>query len=277
MHKRNDIHFIGGFYVRIFCINHYTCFFFEILDSGAGMGFGTGLTPILLILGYSPLAIVPVILISESITGIVNAYFDNEFENVDFSFRPMSDSTKLALIIAFFGGIAIFISIILMYLVMLLIIFIKIYVAILVLGMGVFALIKSWLLKMEVQELKPKMLVGFAALAGFNKGIGGGGYGPVVTLGQINSGVYEKSATAITSLSETIVSIVGVLTFILISVAGVELDLVLLPSIFTGAFIAALITPYLVRVVPNDVWKVIIPSYAIGIGIFLFCKIFGVV
>ncbi|MHA1275280.1 MAG: sulfite exporter TauE/SafE family protein [Promethearchaeota archaeon] len=267
------------FMLEFFILIIILAFLFEILDSGAGMGFGTGLTPILLILGYPPLAIVPTILISESITGIVDAYFDNEFENVDFSFCPMSDSTKLALIIAFFGCIGIFISIILTYLALTLsIIFIKIYVAILVLGMGIFTLIKkSWLLKMEVQEPKPKMLVGFAALAGFNKGISGGGFGPVITLGQINSGVYEKSATAIVSLSEAIVSIVGVLTFILINAAGVELDLVLLPPIFTGAFIGALITPYLVRVVPNDVWKVIIPSYAIGIGIFLFCKIFGIV
>ncbi|TFF95320.1 MAG: sulfite exporter TauE/SafE family protein [Promethearchaeota archaeon] len=251
-------------------------FFFEILDSGAGMGFGTGLTPLLLLLDYTPLQVVPAILISESITGLVDSYFDNEFKNVEYSFRPLSDSLKLALLIAFFGCIAIFISIYLTYLALELpTVFIKIYVAVLVLGMGIFALFRTSLKNTDQSKPKPKLLVAFAAIAGFNKGVGGGGYGPVITLGQLNSGVYEKSATAIVSLSEAIVSIMGVITFIFISAAGVELDLVLLPSLFTGAFIGALITPYIVRVVPNKVWKIVIPVYAIGIGIYSFIKILG--
>ena len=117
------------------------------------------------------------------------------------------------------------------------------------------------------------MLIGFSVLAGFNKGIGGGGYGPVITLGQIFSGIYEKSATAIVSFAESLVSIVGILTFFLISFAGVDVDLVLLPSLFTGGFIAALLAPYLVRVFPNKIWKYVIPIYAIGIGLFSLLKI----
>ena len=250
-------------------------FIFEVFDVGAGMGFGTALTPLLFLLGYAPLQIIPAILISQSITGFISAYFNNEFENVDFSFKPMSDSTKLALMIASFGCIAIIISIIITYLAFELpLIFIKIYVAILVLGMGFFALLKNQLNRKKVTTPKPKMLMIFAAIAGFNKGVGGGGYGPVITLGQINSGIYEKSASAIVSLSEAIVSVVGVFTFFYIDFRGVEIDLVLLPSLFTGAFMGALITPYLVRIVPNKIWKVIIPVYAIGIGIYLFLKIF---
>ena len=118
------------------------------------------------------------------------------------------------------------------------------------------------------------MLIGFSALAGFNKGIGGGGYGPVITMGQIFSGIYEKSATAIVSFAESIVSIVGILTFFLISFAGVAVDLVLLPSLFTGGFFAALIAPYLVRVLPNKIWKYLIPVYAFGIGIYSILQIY---
>jgi uncharacterized membrane protein YfcA len=118
------------------------------------------------------------------------------------------------------------------------------------------------------------MLIGFSILAGFNKGIGGGGYGPVITMGQIFSGVYEKSATAIVSFAESIVSIVGIFTFFFISFAGVEVDLFLLPSLFTGGFFAALCAPYLVRVIPNKIWKYFIPFYAVGIGIFSLLKLF---
>ena len=39
-------------------------FICEYMDSTLGMGYGTTLTPILLMMGYNPLQIVPVVLIS---------------------------------------------------------------------------------------------------------------------------------------------------------------------------------------------------------------------
>ena len=92
-------------------------------------------------------------------------------------------------------------------------------------------------------------------------------------MGQIFSGVYEKSATAIVSLSESIVSSVGIFTFIFIGSIGVNIDLILLPSIFTGGFLAAILAPYLTRVFPNQIWKYFIPVYAIGIGIYLIMQL----
>ncbi|MFX1409747.1 MAG: TSUP family transporter [Promethearchaeota archaeon] len=250
-------------------------FIFESMDSMAGMGFGTALSPLLFLFGYTPLQVVPAILISEAITGIIDTFFDHEFKNVRYSFRPLNDATKISLIIAFFGCLAIFTSILIGYFAIKFPdLVIKTYVAILVIFMGIFGFIRILLRKFETSKTRPKMLIGFSALAGFNKGIGGGGYGPVITMGQIFSGVYEKSATAIVSFAESIVSIVGITTFFLISFAGVEVDLVLLPSLFTGGFFAALIAPYLVRVFPNKVWKYFIPIYAIGIGIFSLLKIF---
>ncbi|MFX1315957.1 MAG: TSUP family transporter [Promethearchaeota archaeon] len=250
-------------------------FIFESMDSMAGMGFGTALSPLLFLFGYSPLEVVPTILISEAITGIIDSFFDHEFKNVRYSFRPLNDATKISLIIAFFGCLAIFSSVLIGYFAIKFPdLVIKTYVAILVIFMGIFGISRILLRKLEISKARPKMLIGFSALAGFNKGIGGGGYGPVITMGQIFSGVYEKSATAIVSFAESIVSIVGILTFFLISFAGVEVDLLLLPSLFTGGFFAALIAPYIVRVFPNKIWKYFIPIYAFGIGIFSLLRIF---
>ncbi len=243
-------------------------FIFETLDSAAGMGFGTCMAPFLFLLGYSPLQVVPSLLISEAITGLIDAFFDHEFGNVQFSFRPLNDPTKLTLQVAIFGCIAIFLSIFLTYIAFKSpVMIIKIYVAILVLTMGFIGLIRLKIKKKTEITLKPKLFIAFSVLAGFNKGIGGGGYGPVITMGQIYCGVYEKSATAIVSLAEALVSITGIFTFLLITIAGIELDLVLLPSIFTGGFIAAILSPYLVRIMPNLIWKIIIPIYAIIMGI----------
>ncbi len=250
-------------------------FLFESMDSMAGMGFGTALSPLLFLFNYTPLQVVPAILISEAITGFIDSFFDHEFKNVRYSFHPLNDATKISLMIAFFGCLAIFTSVLLGYFVIKFPdLLIKIYVAILVIFMGISGFIRIKLSKTEQSKKRLKMLIGFSALAGFNKGIGGGGYGPVITMGQLFSGVYEKSATAIVSFAESIVSIVGIITFFLISFAGIEVDLVLLPSLFTGGFFAALIAPYLVRVFPNKIWKYFIPIYAIGIGLFSLIKLF---
>jgi len=248
-------------------------FLFETMDSSAGMGFGTGLTPLLFILGFDPLQVVPILLISEAITGLTAGFFHHEFENVKFSIRrPLNKETKIMIMIAGIGCLAILCSVFLTYFA---IGFskdiIKTYVAILVLVMGIIGMIR---LKNKGSTFRPKLLAGFAALAGFNKGIGAGGYGPVVMMGQLFSGIYEKTATAIVSLAEGIVCIVGVATFLVISNYGVTIDYVLLPSIVTGGFLAAIVSPYMVRVLPNKLWRIVIPSYAIGMGILMITKLY---
>ena len=45
-------------------------FICEYMDSTLGMGYGTTLTPLFLIFGYKPLEIIPVVLLSELITGL---------------------------------------------------------------------------------------------------------------------------------------------------------------------------------------------------------------
>jgi len=250
-------------------------FLFETMDSSAGMGFGTGLTPLLLLIGYEPLQIVPILLISEAITGFTSGFFHHEFENVQFTFKKKNKETRIMLMIAGIGCVAILISVFITY-------FaikidkntIKTYVAILVLVMGFIGMLN---LKAKDRSYKPKVLTAFSALAGFNKGIGAGGYGPVVMMGQIFSGIYEKTATAIVSLSEGIVSVVGFGSFLIVPLLmGQEnsIDFVLLPSIFTGGFIAALISPYMVRVIPNKIWRVVIPVYALSIGVYLLLKMY---
>ncbi|HEX6982803.1 MAG TPA: sulfite exporter TauE/SafE family protein [Balneolaceae bacterium] len=245
-------------------------FIFETMDSAAGMGFGTALAPLLLIMGFEPLQVVPVLLISESVTGLTSAAVHHEFKNVRFSLKNgANEATRLMLMITGFGIIAIIISVTLTYFAIELPgSAIKTYVAILVVLLGIVALARRFT-KQTDTAYKPKRMIGFAFLGAFNKGIGGGGYGPVVTLGEIYSGVYEKSAPAIASLAEGLISIVGIITFFAISATGIELDFMLLPSALTGSILAAVASPYLVRVLPNRIFSYVIPAYAFIIGIIL--------
>lgn len=56
----------------------------EYVDSTLGMGYGTSLTPILLLFGYSPAQVVPAVLLSELVTGFLAAGMHHSVGNVDF-------------------------------------------------------------------------------------------------------------------------------------------------------------------------------------------------
>lgn len=240
-------------------------FVFETLDSAAGMGFGTALAPLLFILGFEPLQVVPALLAVEAATGLVAGTLHQEFRNIKLSWRPLNEAARSLLLIAGLGAMAAVASTVLAYFaVPLSEKFIKTYVAVLVILMGAFALLHHWMKPPEAY--RPRRLLVFAVLAGVNKGLGGGGYGPVITLGSVFAGVIEKSATAIATLAEGAASVVAVLAFVAIGTAGVGVDLGLAPSLWAGAFPAAVIAPYAVRVLPNRVWRYVIPVYAVGIG-----------
>jgi len=95
----------------------FVAFVCEFIDSSLGMGYGTTLTPILLILGYSPLVIVPALLMSEFIIGLFAAFMHHKIGNVSFDFRndrnhrlvkkmrllgymPRSNASKIVLVLA---------------------------------------------------------------------------------------------------------------------------------------------------------------------------------
>ena len=67
-------------------------FICEFFDSTLGMGYGTTLAPLLLLMGYEPLQVVPALLFSEFVTGITAAHFHHNTGNVDFG-RGTEDKT----------------------------------------------------------------------------------------------------------------------------------------------------------------------------------------
>ncbi|WP_123538529.1 sulfite exporter TauE/SafE family protein [Halosimplex salinum] len=250
-------------------------FVFETLDSASGMGFGTSLTPLLLSFGYAPLEVVPVLFVTETVTGLLAGALHHEFENVQFSVTPpLTDATRAVALLAGVGILGTLASIGFAYLVVELPErAIEIYVALLVIAMGVIGLLRQFLPSDVIY--RPRRLAGFALLAGINKGISGGGYGPIATLGQIYAGVYEKTATAITSLAEGMVSLVGALAYFGLFLGGFPIEYGLFPSLFTGAFFAAIVAPYLVRVLPGRVLEYLIPLYAFAIGAFALLQLTG--
>jgi uncharacterized membrane protein YfcA len=248
--------------------------FFETIDSSAGMGFGTSLSPLLLVLGFSPLQVVPVLVAAQAFTSAVGGVMHSEFENIDFSWRPLNKATKTMLLIAVPGIVGACVSGVLTYSTFKLPdSVIETYIAVLVLVMA--ALVGTNALRGRRRAYRPRRLPIFGAVAGVNKGIGSGGYGPVVTLGGVLSGVLEKTSVAITTMSEGFASTAGTITFLVMFALGTAVDWRLLPWLWLGAFPASVLGPYLVRVLPVRVWRYFVPVYATVIATIVLIKTFG--
>ena len=193
-------------------------FLFEYMDSTLGMGYGTTLTPVLLLLGFKPLPIIPVVLLSELISGLLAGFLHHKQGNVNFLPKTikLSRVTKkikyLGWIESFKIGIPVHLKVALLLAVCSIVgtiaavfvainipkFWLKLYIGCLVLLMGIIILIcfnKEFNFSWEKITL-------LGIVASFNKGMSGGGYGPVVTSGQILSGVKTRNAVGITSLAE---------------------------------------------------------------------------
>ncbi len=191
--------------VGLFLILLILAFSCEFIDSALGMGYGTILTPILLILGFDPLVAVPAILLSQAFGGFFASIFHHHFENV--SFRADSKDMKIFLIISGFGIVATVTAALIS--VHLPPVVLKTYIGGLVTVMGLI------IFSGKTFRFSWKKMIALGIVSAFNKGISGGGFGPVVTAGQIMSGQDHKGAIGTTTLAEAPICITGFLTYLI--------------------------------------------------------------
>jgi len=246
------------------------CAFFEYMDSAGGMGYGTALTPLLLMAGFDPKQVVPLVMITEMFTGIIAGLVHGEFENVEWKFSPMNETTKLVVMVAITGMAASALSITAVYKILQLHKFwVKLYVTMLLVVMGVCSLLTA----KTFVKYRPGWMWLFAFVGGFNKGVGGGGYGPVITVGGLLSGVPVKSMVAVTSFAEGFTCLFAVITWFALISTGVVVDYMLLPSFVLGTILAAVAAPYTTRVLPEKFWKWAVPVYCCILAAYSFYKI----
>ncbi|MGC9778832.1 MAG: sulfite exporter TauE/SafE family protein [Candidatus Heimdallarchaeota archaeon] len=325
-------------------------FIFEFMDASLGMGFGTTLTPVLLIFGYDVAHIVPAVLMSELFAGLVSVLFHGAFRNFklgrkktfqkkrrkrkvkvyslpsnallagssigipndDYSdmnddfvgeivieddikvgedeelveikikdgnllerIKNLTTDTKVVFILASFGIVSsIFAAVIN-------VVFdysdafnlgVKIYIGVMVLAMGIVILT----LRNKKLKFAYKRIISLGALAGFNKGLSGGGYGPITVSGQILSGREGRNAIASTSLSETLVCFVGVLTYILTNLgksyrSGIPVSwdyLSITPYLIVGAVLSAPLAALVTKKAEGQWLKIAVGWATIFLGLF---------
>ncbi|MBD3314004.1 TSUP family transporter, partial [Candidatus Woesearchaeota archaeon] len=56
----------------------------QVVDIVLGMGFGTIMTPLLIEMGYSPMVVLPVVLLLQAIAGFMAGFMHHFYENINF-------------------------------------------------------------------------------------------------------------------------------------------------------------------------------------------------
>jgi len=265
-------------------------FFCEYMDSTLGMGYGTTMTPVLMLFGFTPLQIVPAVLLSELITGILSGSMHHREGNVNFHFKVldfqrMKDSLRLPGPVnpdhhTYGIQISSHLKVVLLLLSATIVgsssaVFTakvlpkqwtSLYISLMVIAMGVLIIAcfnrqfaYSW-----------KKIVGLGLLASFNKGLTGGGYGPLVVSGQMLSGVEGKNAIGITSLAEGITCALGVVIYLF---AGKNsMDWRLAAVIITGAVCSVPFSVKSVKIMNPKLLKGLIAFLTIVLGVITLIK-----
>ncbi len=178
----------------------------EYMDSSMGMGYGTTLTPLLILSGFEPLQIVPAVLLSELITGISAGLLHQRDGNVDFLHD--AQARKTVLLLGSLSGIGALSAVWLAVTVSKF--WLGIGITVIILTMGVVIMLTR---KHQI-PYRAGSIAAVGAVAAFNKGLSGGGYGPLVTAGQIVSGLPAKHAVAVTSVAESLTCLIGILGYL---------------------------------------------------------------
>ncbi|MCL4436124.1 MAG: sulfite exporter TauE/SafE family protein, partial [Thaumarchaeota archaeon] len=143
----------------------------------------------------------------------------------------------------------------------------RLYIGILIVTMGVIIVSKY----NSRSKFSWKKIMGLGSLAAFNKGLSGGGYGPIIVSGQMLSGIDTKNSIGITALSEGATCFIGVITYF---VLGTHIDWVLAPYLLIGSSISVPISVYSVKKIPLKRLTLIIGLATIILGTFSLIQLF---
>lgn len=255
------------------CVSIISCLC-EYLDASVGMGYGTTLTPLLLLAGFSPLQVVPSVLLGQLFGGLIGGFSHHKFGNIKLDFRrdkelikkklgglgyiPTSDDSKIIFFLVVCGALggllAVYIAVNIPK------VLINIYIGLMVLIIGLLTITHR---KKEF-AFSWKGFTAIALLSSFNKGISGGGYGPLVTGGQIISGKDARSSVGNATFAEAFVCIIAFLSYIILK-GDIYWKLAAATSI--GSIIAAPLAALTVKKISSKKLKLIIGILTTILGI----------
>ena len=235
--------------------------FAEVINSSLGMMYGTLLSPLLIALGNDPLVLIPALLFSQAVSGLIAATKHHLQGNVNF--RWDSDDFKSFLLIVFPGIIAVVVGAYVAIEIPNWLL--KAYIGLLVVAIGIIVLMN---VKLKF-SFKRIALIGF--ISAFNKALSGGGFGPLVTSGQIAIGQKSKNAISITTLAEAPICMGSFIAYYFL---GGFTDWYLLFLLTLGATFGAFIGPRITSSLNHKKIRTAVAVLAIVAGVWILHGLF---
>lgn len=236
----------------------------EYVDSSLGMGYGTTLTPLLLIAGFDPLQIVPAVLFSELLTGLTAGALHHRDGNLDL-LRDLRVRRTVLLLTALSAAGAIVAAVVAVNIPKF---WFSLAIVVIVLSMGLLTLATA---RRRIRY-RASGMVAVGLVAAFNKGLSGGGYGPLVTAGQVVSGVPAKQAVGITSVAEAFTCLVGLATYFSLDR---QLDLALATPLALVALLSVPMATITVKRLPEGVVRGAVGIMTLVLGLVSLAKLLG--
>jgi uncharacterized membrane protein YfcA len=253
----------------------------QYMSVSMGIGYGTALTPLLLIIGFAPLQVVPAVLLSQLVGAMIGGLAHHRAGNIMLDFRrddklikerlrglgylPRSIDAKVIFILAACGVIGVLIGV--FTAVNIPRIVVEAYIGAMVLGIGLIILLQ----RSHKGAFSWRGLIALGLISAFNKGVSGGGYVPLVAGGQIIGGRETRSSVGSTTVVVAIVCAVGFLSYLLVK-GDIYWMLALAASI--GSIVAAPFAALTVKKVNTEKLRFAIGLATILLGALTLARIF---
>ncbi len=232
-----------------------------IIDLSLGMGYGFTVTPLMLMLGFTPQEAVPAVLFSSFVGGCCSSIWNHRMHNVDFNLKGMA--FKIAAFTAGLGVIGavtgVYISFNISQRVL------GLYIGVLVISIGALVIYS----KNIISKFSWNKMVVISLIGSLNKGLTGSGFGPIITTGAMLSGISEKESISIQSLSESAVSLVG---FAMYLVMGGYVDYQVLTTMSLGVLLASPLAAKIVHKIDGKMLRILVGFLALIIGTYTIWK-----
>ena len=216
----------------LFVVLVLAAFIAIIIDTSAGMFYGTLLSPILVGAGWSPLLVIPSILFSQMIGDLSGVIIHAKLKNAVFNGLTRDMKISIAMIVP--GCLAAIVGAIYVF---------SVPKFALQLTIALVTITMSLLCLRKIQyAFRWTVHCFYSAVAGFLKFSSGGGFGPITSTGGILGGIEAKVSVATTSLAELVIC---AFSFSIYYMYNGMPELWFVSALTIGAFIGGFIGPYI--------------------------------
>ena len=227
----------------------------QYVDATLGMGYGTTLSALLIMLGFPARQVVVAVLLQQLVAGGIASIAHHALGNADL--ERGSPHFRLAMLLGAMGIAGGFIAATVAISLPERTLDGAVGAVILVMGVVIFV---ARHIRLKFSWWRAAVL---GLLAGANKGFMGGGYGPLIVAGQMVIGDTMRHAIAVTALAEALSCVGGIVGYVIL---GAQMPWVLTASLLVGGIVASLFAAATVRVIPAQGLKSIIGAVYLLLG-----------